>query len=318
MEEASCAARLPRVERRGRRAQRDPARRDRRHRLHRPRPRPLRPARRGRHRGRRCLVARARRGGRGGAARCPRVRERRGADRLGRRRRGPHLHAEPSPRSAHPRSPRCGQARRLREAGGARRRRPPSGSSRPRRERGTVATVPFVYRYYPTVREARARVRNRSTGSLHLLQGGYLQDWLLLADDDNWRVDSELGGASRAFADIGSHWCDLVEFVSAQRIVRLHGADSRSRIRSAGGERGPFVRARRRRRRHPAPRRDRGHRDRHVRDRRRRRRLDGDLPGLRRAARTGSGSSWPASTRRSASMASSPRASGSEPVPAPT
>ena len=86
---------------------------------------------------------------------------------------------------------------------------------------GTVVTVPFVYRYYPTVREARARVRNNSTGSLHLLQGGYLQDWLLLADDDNWRVDSELGGASRAFADIGSHWCDLVEFVSGQRITAL-------------------------------------------------------------------------------------------------
>ena len=87
--------------------------------------------------------------------------------------------------------------------------------------RGTVATVPFVYRYYPTVREARARVRNGSTGALHLLEGGYLQDWLLLVDDDNWRVDSGLGGASRAFADIGSHWCDLVEFVSGQRITAL-------------------------------------------------------------------------------------------------
>jgi predicted dehydrogenase len=86
---------------------------------------------------------------------------------------------------------------------------------------GTVATVPFVYRYYPTVREARARVRSDKTGPVRLLQGGYLQDWLLLAEDDNWRVDTALGGASRAFADIGSHWCDLVEFVSGQRIVSL-------------------------------------------------------------------------------------------------
>ena len=30
-----------------------------------------------------------------------------------------------------------------------------------------------------------------------------------------------LGGASRAFADIGSHWCDLAEFISGQRITRL-------------------------------------------------------------------------------------------------
>ena len=27
-------------------------------------------------------------------------------------------------------------------------------------------------------------------------------------------LEPELGGASRAFADIGSHWCDLAEFVS--------------------------------------------------------------------------------------------------------
>ena len=31
----------------------------------------------------------------------------------------------------------------------------------------------------------------------------------------------ELGGASRAFADIGSHWCDLAEFMSGQRVTRL-------------------------------------------------------------------------------------------------
>ena len=81
--------------------------------------------------------------------------------------------------------------------------------------------VPFVYRYYPTVREARERVEVGRTGPLRLLHGTYLQDWLLRPDDSNWRVDEQLGGASRAFADIGSHWCDLAEFVSGHRIVRL-------------------------------------------------------------------------------------------------
>jgi predicted dehydrogenase len=81
--------------------------------------------------------------------------------------------------------------------------------------------VPFVYRYYPTVREARERVRAGGTGEVRLLHGTYLQDWLLAPEDDNWRVDAELGGPSRAFADIGSHWCDLAEFVSGHRISRL-------------------------------------------------------------------------------------------------
>jgi len=89
------------------------------------------------------------------------------------------------------------------------------------RAAGRVTAVPFVYRYYPTVREARERVRTGVSGPVRLIHGGYLQDWLLRPEDDNWRVDEQLGGASRAFADIGSHWCDLAEFVTGHRITRV-------------------------------------------------------------------------------------------------
>ena len=109
--------------------------------------------------------------------------------------------------------------------------------------------MPFVYRYYPTVREARARVRAGALGDLRLLHGGYLQDWLLDADPTTTGGSTpELGGASRAFADIGSHWCDLVEFVSGERIVALAARTAVAhpeRPRSGGA----LVRARRRRRR---------------------------------------------------------------------
>ena len=87
---------------------------------------------------------------------------------------------------------------------------------------GRVVAVPFVYRFHPTVREARARIAAGELGPLRLLHGSYQQDWLLSPDDDNWRVEAALGGPSRAFADIGSHWCDLVEFASGTRITSLH------------------------------------------------------------------------------------------------
>lgn len=86
---------------------------------------------------------------------------------------------------------------------------------------GVVATVPFVYRYHPLVREIRARVEAGDLGRLTLLHGHYLQDWLLSAGASNWRVDPAQGGESRAFADIGSHWCDLVEWVSGQRLEQV-------------------------------------------------------------------------------------------------
>lgn len=89
---------------------------------------------------------------------------------------------------------------------------------------GLVATVPFVYRYHPVVREARARIAQGDLGPLRLIHGSYLQDWLLDPASNNWRVDPALGGASRVFADIGSHWCDLVEWVSGERFVDVSAA----------------------------------------------------------------------------------------------
>ena len=86
---------------------------------------------------------------------------------------------------------------------------------------GVVAAVPFVYRFYPMVREARERVAAGELGRIGLLSGCYLQDWLAAAGTSNWRVDPALGGPSRAFADIGSHWCDLVEFVTGERLAAV-------------------------------------------------------------------------------------------------
>lgn len=87
---------------------------------------------------------------------------------------------------------------------------------------GRLAVVPFVYRFHPMVREARARIESGASGRLFSIQGTYLQDWLLDANDDDWRVDVRRGGPSRAFADIGSHLGDLLEFVTGDRIARVN------------------------------------------------------------------------------------------------
>ena len=89
---------------------------------------------------------------------------------------------------------------------------------------GQVATVPFVYRFYPAVRDIRARVRAGDAGPLHLLHGAYLQDWQAAGAPAGWRGDASEGGAHRAFADVGVHWCDLAEFTSGHRITRLLAA----------------------------------------------------------------------------------------------
>jgi predicted dehydrogenase len=80
--------------------------------------------------------------------------------------------------------------------------------------------VPFVYRYYPLVREMRECILDNGQ-PLMLIRGSYLQDWLADPSSTNWRVNDADGGASRAFADIGVHVCDLIEFTTGQRISRL-------------------------------------------------------------------------------------------------
>ena len=101
-------------------------------------------------------------------------------------------------------------------------------------DRGIVGAVPFVYRYHPMVREARARVASGELGALLSLDCAYLQDWMLLEGDDDWRADAATGGPSRAFADIGSHLCDLIEFVTGQRITHL-AARTRRVYETRGG-----------------------------------------------------------------------------------
>lgn len=81
-----------------------------------------------------------------------------------------------------------------------------------------VAVLCHNYRFYAMAAELRARVRDGSLGEIHAVHGHYLQDWLLSPTNTNWRIDPARGGASRAIADIGSHWVDLAETVTGRRL----------------------------------------------------------------------------------------------------
>ena len=85
---------------------------------------------------------------------------------------------------------------------------------------GIVHAVTFNYRGNPLVQQARAMVAAGEIGPVHLVQGAYLQDWLLEDTDYSWRLDPAQGQSS-AMADIGSHWCDLAQHVSGQRIAAV-------------------------------------------------------------------------------------------------
>jgi len=78
-----------------------------------------------------------------------------------------------------------------------------------------VAAVNYNLRFYPLCLQARAMVRRGEIGNVFHIQGGYVQDWLLYPTDFNWRVLAEDGGDLRAIGDIGTHWLDLITFVTS-------------------------------------------------------------------------------------------------------
>jgi predicted dehydrogenase len=82
------------------------------------------------------------------------------------------------------------------------------------KETKLVNAVNFMIRYYPLSQHARSLVKQGELGDIFTVQGSYLQDWLLLPTDWNWRLEPEFSGNTRAVADIGSHWIDLTTFIT--------------------------------------------------------------------------------------------------------
>jgi predicted dehydrogenase len=83
---------------------------------------------------------------------------------------------------------------------------------------GLVHCTNFNIRFYPQCQHARALARGGALGELWNVHGGYLQDWLLLPTDWNWRLEPDKGGDLRAVGDIGSHWLDLTQFVTGLEV----------------------------------------------------------------------------------------------------
>jgi len=87
--------------------------------------------------------------------------------------------------------------------------------------RKLVGGVAYNLRYYPLCHEARSIVQRGLIGEPRLIHGSFLQDWLLYPTDWNWRLQPELGGDMRAVADIGTHWMDLVTWITQKKVTEV-------------------------------------------------------------------------------------------------
>jgi predicted dehydrogenase len=84
-----------------------------------------------------------------------------------------------------------------------------------------AAGVNYNLRFYPLCQEAAERRKSGAIGDVYHVCGSYVQDWLLYDTDYNWRVLAEEGGELRAVSDIGTHWLDLVHFITGLEVESL-------------------------------------------------------------------------------------------------
>lgn len=91
-------------------------------------------------------------------------------------------------------------------------------AERARKNPTLVTAVNYNVRFYPLALHARDLLQRGAIGRVLSVRGAYIQDWLVKDTDWNWRLLVEEGGDLRAVGDIGTHWMDLILFVTGLQI----------------------------------------------------------------------------------------------------
>ena len=89
------------------------------------------------------------------------------------------------------------------------------------KEKHAVNCVQHNLRYYPVLQQARQMIAHGDLGEILIVQGTYSQDWLLYETDWNWRIDTAENGQLRVMGDIGSHWMDMIQHLTALPITAV-------------------------------------------------------------------------------------------------
>lgn len=90
------------------------------------------------------------------------------------------------------------------------------------KEKKLVNAVHFNYRFFPLIHQAKKIIENGELGEIFAINGSYQQDWLLYDTDYSWRLEAKYSGESRAVADIGSHWLDIIEFITGLKVAEVN------------------------------------------------------------------------------------------------
>ena len=86
---------------------------------------------------------------------------------------------------------------------------------------GKICGMVLNVRYHMACQRAKELVENGTIGQPILIHGTYLQEFGVLPAPYDWRYHPKTGGELRAVSEIGTHWFDIAEYISGQRIKKV-------------------------------------------------------------------------------------------------
>lgn len=89
------------------------------------------------------------------------------------------------------------------------------------KERGVIGALNFNVRFHNGCQEIKNTIHSGTFGRPILIHGHYLQAFHLLPTEYTWRYQPEFSGPMRATTEIGSHWIDLVRFLTGLEIAEV-------------------------------------------------------------------------------------------------
>lgn len=85
----------------------------------------------------------------------------------------------------------------------------------------TITGVAFNNRFHSAIERAKKRIGEHEIGEPLIIHGSYLQEFHALPSSFSWRYISKEGGPMLATSEIGSHWIDLLRYITGVEIKEV-------------------------------------------------------------------------------------------------
>lgn len=89
------------------------------------------------------------------------------------------------------------------------------------KDNGCICAINFNVRFHMACQKAKKIVQDESFGPVVLVHGNYLQEFNAFPAPLDWRYNQVLAGRMRAVTEIGSHWADIVQFITGHKICAV-------------------------------------------------------------------------------------------------